>query len=116
MLSNVNSVLPPVPGLLAGKAETLQNGDGKRPELAQEAARQFESIFMSILLKEMRQSIGDGGLFAGDSSDVFGGMFDLYMGEHLANSTNLGVSDLVNKQLEKYSNVQNQENAQQRNT
>ena len=47
-----------------------------------ETANEFEATFLSMLLKEMRQTLDpDGGLFPGDSGDVQGGLFDrLHLG------------------------------------
>ncbi len=63
---------------------------------------EFESVFLSMMLKEMRKSL-DEGFFGGDSSDSFGGMFDLFIGQHLAQSNPTGIGDLV---LQQYSQGQ----------
>ena len=61
----------------------------------EEVADAFESVFISLLVKQMRQTTGEEGLFAGDQSDTFGGMFDLFMGQHLAQSNDIGIDKLV---------------------
>ena len=58
-------------------------------------ARQAEGLFASLLLKELRGSSGEGGLFSGDSSDVLGGMFDQYMGQAIADAGGLGLRDYL---------------------
>ena len=60
-------------------------------------ARDFESIFISLLLKEMRSTLDpeQGGLFGSEGTDTFGGMFDLFMGQHLAESQSFGIADAV---------------------
>ena len=77
-------------------------------DLLNDVAAEFDSIFTSLLLKEMRQTIGDGGLFGNDNSDVLGGLFDLYIGQHIATSTNLGIGNLISK----YIDAQESSNAQ----
>jgi Rod binding domain-containing protein len=63
---------------------------------AEDLAEQFEAVFVSMLIKELRQSTSeDGGLFAGDRSDTFGGMFDSFMGEHIAAGGGIGLSRLL---------------------
>jgi len=62
-------------------------------------ARQVEGLFASLLLKEMRGSGSDEGLFAGDSSDVLGGMFDQYMGQSIADASGLGLRDYLVAQV-----------------
>ncbi len=58
-------------------------------------ARQVEGLFASLLLKEMRGSGEEGGLFGGDSTDVLGGMFDQYMGQAIADAGGLGLRDYL---------------------
>lgn len=61
------------------------------------AAKEFESVFLSMMLKEMRNTLDqkDGGLFGKEGSDTFGGMFDMFMGQHLAESQPLGIADAI---------------------
>ena len=47
--------------------------EGRSPEAV---AKGFEEIFASILFKQMRQTIGEDGMFGHDPGDVLGGMFD----------------------------------------
>lgn len=61
--------------------------------------RQVESLFVSLLLKEMRQSGSSEGLFPGDSSDTLGGLFDLYLGQFITESGGIGLSDTVEDAL-----------------
>ena len=101
-MNSLNTIVPSTAGMLAGKAESLASSGVPSVETAKEIAHQFESIFASILLKEMRQSVGEEGLFGGDNADVYGGMFDLYLGQHIAKAGNFGVADMVTTQLEMY--------------
>jgi len=94
------SIAPSVSDMLAGQAEQAGRSASDDAELSRELSIKFESIFTSLLLKEMRQSIGEGGLFGGDSSDVFGGLFDMYLGEHVAKSSSLGIGEMVSKYIE----------------
>ncbi|MGB6044803.1 MAG: rod-binding protein [Pirellulales bacterium] len=66
----------------------------------QQIAKELEGVFLSLLLKEMRQTIDGEGLFGGDQSDIYGGLFDLFMGRHLADNSNLGVGNLVQQYLD----------------
>ena len=54
--------------------------------------QQFESVMLAMMLKQMRSSASEEGLFPGDKSDTLGGMFDSYMGDHLAESGGLGIT------------------------
>ena len=68
---------------------------------AEKMGKEFESVFVSMLLKEMRNTLdqGEGGLFGSEQSDTFGGMFDQFMGEHLADSSPLGIADAIKSYL-----------------
>jgi Rod binding domain-containing protein len=90
-----------VPTLQVGpEAETLAaqlRSGGKQSVDA--VATGFESMFMSLILKEMRQTLEPGMLFGQDSSDVQGGLFDLYLGQHLAQAGGLGIAKMVKSHL-----------------
>ena len=75
--------------LHAGDAESLQ-----------QTAVEFESLFVSLLLKEMRQSLDGDGLFAGDQSDAYGGLFDMFLGRELGRTGSFGVSRMVAQYLQ----------------
>jgi flagellar protein FlgJ len=65
----------------------------------EQAAKMVESMFTSMLLKEMRSTIGSEDGFAGDPSDTIGGLFDQYMGDHLAESGGIGIADSIRTTL-----------------
>lgn len=69
------------------------------PRAVEQVAVGFESIFLAQLLKEMRQTLEPGTLFGDDQGDVHGGMFDLYLAQHLARGGVLGIADMVKRQL-----------------
>ena len=60
---------------------------------------EFESLIVADLLKTMRSASEDGGMFAGDKSDTYGGMFDMYFGRFIAENGGLGMKDLLEKAL-----------------
>jgi flagellar protein FlgJ len=68
-----------------------------------EMAGEMEATFLSMLLKEMRQTLDQdegGGLFPGDSGDVQGGLFDLYLGRHLADAGGVGLAAALVRQMQ----------------
>ncbi len=65
----------------------------------EQTGKHVEALFLSMLLKEMRQTLGEDGLFAGDTSDVHGGLFDMYLGKHLADSGGVGMADALTRLL-----------------
>jgi Rod binding domain-containing protein len=79
-------------------AASFRSGD---PRAVDKAATGFESVFLGMLVKEMRQTLDSGGFFGQDTGDVYGGMFDLYMGQHLAKSGGIGLASWLRQQLAK---------------
>ncbi len=86
---------------LEGLARRVRHGDkAALPALGQ----QFEALFLAQLVKEMRQTLEPDGLFGKDGGDVLGGLFDLYLGKHLAQAGGLGLAPLLQRQLESETN------------
>lgn len=94
----MSSVTPFLP--LSNTAFPLSQKTSSTVEPAAETARDFEATLLSMLLKEMRQSMEpEGGLFPGDSGDIQGGLFDLYMGKYLADAGGIGMAPALESQL-----------------
>jgi len=72
---------------------------GGSPE---EVAQSFESVFASMLVKEMRSTLSEG-FFGSEQSDVFGGLFDLHIGQAITEGRGMGIRDMVLKQMESQS-------------
>jgi flagellar protein FlgJ len=62
-------------------------------------ARQFESVFMAQMVKEMRNTLEPGTLFGNDPGDVYGGIFDLFMGNHLAKAGGIGLAKVLEQHM-----------------
>jgi flagellar protein FlgJ len=95
--------IPPVdtsfyadPAALSGlKREAAQQS----PDAIREAARQFESLFTTMMLKSMRSaSMGDP-LFGSDQADMYQDMFDEQMATQLSRGKGLGLADMLVRQL-----------------
>jgi len=84
----------------ADRADTL-SGIAKPGDVGSHkaVAAEFEALFVSLMLKKMRQTVGGDGLFGGESSDVYGGLFDLYLGQHIAQAGGLGIERMVETYL-----------------
>ena len=63
-------------------------------ELMEEVGTEFESVFASMLIKQMRESAASG-LFEGDGSDSYGAMFDMFIGQHMAEAGGLGIKQML---------------------
>ena len=96
------NVMGLMPGSMPADIDTLAfsgKSAAKDNRSLDAVANGFESMFLSMILKEMRQSLEPGGLFGQDNSDIMGGFFDLYLGQHLAQTGSLGIGAMVKQQL-----------------
>ena len=62
--------------------------------------KQFESMFASMLIKQMRQTLDGESMFGKDGGDVIGGMFDQFLGDHLGRAGGFGIGQMIRRQLE----------------
>ncbi len=91
-------VMVPSTGLDPESLATQLRSD-RRPSV-DAAATGFESMFLAMILKEMRQTLEGGSFFGEDNADVYGGLFDQYLGDHLAKAGRLGIAAMVKGQYE----------------
>lgn len=89
-------------GLNAIRQQSRESdGEGKKAAL-QEAAQQFEAIFMKMLLKSMRQAqdvLESDSPFNSQSTKFYRDMHDQQMAVELSSNGSLGLSDLIVRQL-----------------
>jgi Rod binding domain-containing protein len=90
-------VSPGAYGSMESLAEQAKAGDAR--SIARVAA-DFESLFASMVLKEMRQTLQPDTLFGSDSSDAYGGLFDFYLGQHIVQAGGFGIANMVRHYLE----------------
>ena len=72
----------------------LSLADSLKSAKVEKAIKDFEGLFLSMMIKELRQTSSGDGLFAGDASDTYGGMFDMFLGNELAEGKGLGLDSL----------------------
>jgi Rod binding domain-containing protein len=95
--TNLSSLVSPTLGALPPTENKASGSDQLKA-----ASQEFEGLMLSLLLKEMRNSLdqdGEGGLFAGEKSDTLGSLFDMYMGTHMASSSSLGIASAMQSYL-----------------
>lgn len=102
-MNDMNQSMNFLPGLHSGAPRaTVANARVVAPtdSRVSRTAKEFEATLVSLLLKEMRQTLEpDGGLFPGDEGDVQGGMFDLFLSQHLADAGGLGLASVIEHSL-----------------
>lgn len=98
-LGMTQPALPAAPIEMLGLADAAGVSAPANRAQVEQAAHGFESMFASMLIKQMRQTLEPDTLFGKDSGDVLGGLFDSYLGQHLAQAGGLGIAALVRQQL-----------------
>jgi len=79
------------------------------PEALKTVAKQFEAIFMNMMLKSMRDATPKEGLFDNEQSKMFTSMLDQQLSQNVA-SRGLGLADVLVRQLSNTVNAPSQSN------
>lgn len=69
------------------------------PEALEKVARQFESVFMQMVLKSMREASFGDGIFDSDQSNFYRDLYDKQLSIHLTRESGLGFAELITEQL-----------------
>lgn len=82
-----------------GLAKLKNDARNQDPEALKQVAKQFESLFLNMILKSMRQAkLGDG-LMDNDQSKMYQDMYDQQLSTNLAGEGGLGLAEIMVKQL-----------------
>jgi len=75
---------------------------GTRPEDATKGvAQQFESLFLNIILKEMRKTVNRSGLLGSDAMETYEQMFDQQIALGMSKAGGIGLAPFIEQQLAK---------------
>lgn len=77
-----------------------QSAKDNSPEAIKQVAKQFEAIFMNMMLKSMRDATPQESTFDSEQSRTFISMLDQQLSQNLA-SKGLGLADILTRQLSK---------------
>jgi flagellar protein FlgJ len=83
-------------GRLVALKRQAKAGD---PAAAKEVARQFESLFMQMVLKSMRDAVPREGLFDSDASRLYQSLHDQQLSLQLGGGRGLGLAAMIERQL-----------------
>jgi len=98
MQVGIGEIAPLVTG---AKSEGLLRGaTGAAGEEHAEAARKFETLIATLLVKELRRGLPEGFFGAGPGADVYEGWLDEQLGENLASSWKLDLAGMVKTSLD----------------
>jgi flagellar protein FlgJ len=76
----------------------VQSAD-KPQEALQEAARQFESLFVTMMVKAMRDTLPKDGMFSSSNMESYQEMFDQQLALDLSRKGGLGMAELIARQM-----------------
>jgi len=79
------------------KFQASQNG-GK--ESLKAAAQQFESYFLQMMLRSMRQTLSQDGPFDSQETKMFSEMFDQQVAQKISQTKGLGLADMLVQQMQ----------------
>jgi flagellar protein FlgJ len=82
-----------------GLADLKGKAHSNSPEAAKQVAQKFESMFLQMALKSARQATIKSDLMNSSQADTYREMYDQQMALELGKRTNLGLSDMLEKQL-----------------
>ncbi len=71
----------------------------KNPETIKQVARQFESLFVQMLLKSMRDTVPESELFGSNSEKMYQDMYDKQLSMQISNGRGIGLADIIERQL-----------------
>lgn len=83
----------------SGLAKLKNEARKESPEALKQVAKQFESIFLKMMLKNMRDAKLSDGIFDSDQSEFYQEMYDQQLAIHLSAESGIGLADMIVKQL-----------------
>jgi len=81
-------------------AELRNQAQAKSPQALKAVAQQFESLFLDMMMKSMREANLGSGLFDSNETEFYQEMWDKQIAMQLAKGKGFGIADLVLRQLQ----------------
>ena len=69
------------------------------PEAIKKVARQFESLFVQMMLKSMRDTVPESELFGSKSEKMYQDMYDKQLSMQISNGRGIGLASTIERQL-----------------
>jgi len=71
----------------------------KSPEAIRQVAKQFESLFVQMMLKSMRDTVPENELFGSKAGKMYQEMYDKQLSMHISNGKGIGLASTIERQL-----------------
>ena len=89
--------------LVTSKAQELAGRKSTSQRALQDAAEQFEAIFLYQLLEQMRRTVPENDLFGDRRAEkLFQSMLDQEMSINMSKAQSVGLAKLIYEQMSKY--------------
>lgn len=82
-----------------GELKRLARAEGQSDEALRGAAKQFEALFLQMVMKSMREATPASGLMDNEQSKLFQGLLDQQMALNMAQAKGMGLSETIFRQL-----------------
>jgi len=69
------------------------------PEAIKQVAKQFESIFVQMMLKSMRDTVPENDLFGSKAGKMYQEMYDKQLSMHISSGQGIGLASTIERQL-----------------
>lgn len=82
-----------------GFTEMRREAREQSSESVKQVAKQFESLFVQMMLKSMRDAVPEGGLFNSNQEKLYRDMFDKQLSMNIASGQGVGLAAVIERQL-----------------
>ncbi len=80
-------------------SQLRQQANIKPDQAIEKVAQQFESVFVQMMLKAMRETVPEGGLFGDEATKTFEQMLDSQLSVTLSEGGGIGLAPVIARQL-----------------
>jgi flagellar protein FlgJ len=84
-----------------------QKAAGDGTSAVKEASKQYEAVFIQMMLKSMRQALPGDPLFGSQQQDMYQDLFDKQVSMSMAAKGTIGLADIIARQLQRNMQMQN---------
>jgi len=90
------------PSVYSEQSSLTQLKKGARensPEAIKQVAKQFESLFVQMMLKSMRDTVPENELFGSNAEKMYQDMYDKQLSTSISNARGIGLANVIERQL-----------------
>ena len=103
-------IRPSIPSNDTQKLENMERMKNKDSEQLKDACREFEAIFLNMMMKQMRNTIPEGGMTEKSyGRETFEEMQDEILAEEMSKGQGVGLAKQLYEQLSGHTQIKNQE-------